>query len=103
MTTTAKPTLKQRFKKHTPEIVVVAGTVVAVSAYVYVARRAPKAELSNFFKNAADPTVEAIIGNDNAFAVLTTEAIETLETEHFLTLQEGTAGIYKLMFTEANA
>lgn len=100
--TTNTRTLKQRIKSHAPEILIGTGIVLTVAG-VIVTRKTFTADASNFFKNAADPTVEVILGNDNAFAVLTTEAAEFLESEHFLTLHEGTAGTYKLMFTEASA
>lgn len=100
--TTEPRTLKQRIKAHAPEILIATGIVMTVAGVIITRKTAAK-ELSHFFKNAADPTVEVILGNDNAFVVMTAEAAEILESENFLTLHEGTAGIYRLMFTEANA
>lgn len=96
-------TLKHRIKAYLPEIVAVTGTVAAVATYVYVARKTPTSEISNFSKNAADPTVEIIVGNDNAFVVMTDAAIQHLHETNALTIHEGTAGTFTLMFAEPTA
>lgn len=98
--TTKTRNLKQTIKKHAPEIVAVTGTVAIVATYVYFARKTMTPEVGNFFKNAADPTVEIILGNDDAFVVMTDVAMQHLHELGSLTIHDGTAGVFKLMFTE---
>lgn len=80
-TPAAKRSFKDRVKNRTPEILAGASVAIAVGALIY---RNELIKSANNFKPAflaaaADPSIEIIAGSEDAFVVMTTEALETLE------------------------
>lgn len=80
-TTANKRSIKNRIKSHTPEILIGAGVVMTVAG-VIIYRKLPDFNPSvatAFAEIAADPYIEIVAGNEDAFIVMTTDALETLE------------------------
>jgi hypothetical protein len=96
-TTPSKITVKQRIKNRAPEIMIVTGVAITIACIITV-RKAALTELSHFAKNAADPTVEVITGNDKAFAVMTTAAADHLVETGYLELHDGDVGRFALTY-----
>ena len=80
MTTTAtKRTFKQRLKHRTPEIIVGASAVAGVAGLFYIRKTFNFDMAGAFAAHAADPGIEVVAGNEEAFVVMTAEALATLE------------------------
>ena len=80
MTTTAtKRSLKTRIKHRTPEILVGASVIAGVVGLFYIRKSFDFGTATALASHAADPSIEVVAGNEEAFVVMTAEALETLE------------------------
>ena len=78
MNTTPKRSIKNRLKHRTPEIIAGASVVAAVVGFIYIRKTLDFGTATAFAAHAADPSIEIIAGNEEAFVVMTAEALEKL-------------------------
>ena len=78
-TTANKRSIKDRIKHHTPEILVGASVIAGVVGFIYIRKSFDFGTVTAFASHAADPSVVLITGNEEAFVVMSAEALNTLE------------------------
>lgn len=77
--TAPKRSIKNRIKHRTPEILVGATVVAGVVGLFYIRKSFDFGTATAFASHAADPAIEVVAGNEEAFVVMTSEALDTLE------------------------
>ena len=98
-TNTAKRSFKDRVKSHAPEILIGAGVVMTAAGVLLYRNELIKSARNYkpaFLAAAADPSIEIVAGNEDAFVVMTTDALETLEKFGKLDIGDKTAIRYVL-------